>query len=411
MPDFLSSNRFRNLFPVYGQMGRAGAIQPTNPFEAVKFGSTQFNPIGVQPSQLTGEPDTYDVSARMRELYQPTYDATQQFENIISRYPEREKPGWLRTIAAMLRDYTHGPEAGKAMYEQPFREKLEDWKNQIVPMQAAANLERQENVNARTLAYQQISQELRDKAQEAKERNDERSAAIRQQRADVYDFKARNPNMRIVLPKGGNITAINPQTGETHDLGIPTGILTETDKLNMQQEGAMARIAAGGAEARATEGVRQAGRETIAETRGWQIYNVPDPNRPGQIKAVKINAITGEVKDITAGEKPVGVVAKPSGAADRLETAANKKVRQYLLAKELYDTRPDLRPFIKLDKMGPNTFDLEIPRISKLMGSMGPTQAQYDEIQDYIYGEMPTTSLGGAAKAAKPTIISITPVK
>lgn len=394
MPDFLSNNRFRNLFPTYGQFG--GNTPPMDPYQNLKFGdSGLLQPEGVTPPTISPNrlPD-YDPTARMKELYQPTTDASQQFESMISQYPQREKPGWLRTLAAMLTDYKYGPNAGQKVMDQPFEMKLEDWKNQIAPMQASANLERQENVNSRTLAYQQISAELRDKAQEAKEKNDERNAAIRQQRADIYDFKARNPNMKIVIPKGGNIIAIDPLTGQSHDTGIPTGSLTETDKLNLQQENRMGQIAATGQQTRQTEEVRQTGREAIAETRGWQIFNIPDPNNPGQQKAVKINQITGKVEDITQGQISVPGVTKPSSAGGKPETEASKKLRTYRLAQELYNRNPKLSKFIHLDKRGPGTFDIELPGVSKLRGSYGPTQKEYDEIQDYIYGDMPTVQLG-----------------
>jgi hypothetical protein len=315
---------------------------------------------------------------------------------MISQYPQYQNPGWLTRIGAMLQDYRNGPQAGRAVYEEPYRRQVEAWKNQIGPMQSAANLERQENVNARTLAYQQVSAELRDKAIEAKEKNDMISARIRQQRADVYEFKARNPNMRIIQPKGGFVTAINPLNGQSTIIKdfegnpISSGTLTETDSLNLQQENRLEQIAAGGYQARETEGVRQQGRETIAETRGWELGIDQETG-----KSVLYNKITGAVKPVNAGQGNITPAPRP-GAAGKPETAANKKVREYLLARELYMTRPKLRPFITLDNAGPNSFKIEIPVTpGKIMGSwgkQGPTQAQYDEIQNYIYSKEPLTA-------------------
>ncbi len=463
MPNFLEYLRQQNIFGPPGgiigndlpsQGGFTGQIQaPPSPFlgnipSESPYGRIDFGPTGLyEGTQIPGEispnlqtPPTnkdYDMATRMRELYQPTSEATEQFQNMLSQYPQYQNPGWLTRIGAMLQDYRNGPQAGRAVYEEPYRRQVEAWKNQIGPMQAAANLERQENVNARTLAFQQVSAELRDKALEAKEKNDMINARIRQQRADVYEFKARNPQMKIIQPKGGFVTAVNPMTGQSTLIKdfegnpISSGTLTETDSLNLQQENRLEQIAAGGYQARETEGVRQQGRETIAETRGWQIYNIPDPTNPGQIKAVKINAITGEVQDVTQGaaRTPIGGVARPSGAgAGKPETAANRKVREYLLARELYMTRPDLRPFITLDNAGPNSFKIDIPTTpNKLMGSwgkQGPNKEQYDEIQNYIYSKKPLTATAnpkygeenynevtGGEAATKPRILSITPIK
>lgn len=60
---------------------------------------------------------------------------------------------------------------------------------------------------------------------------------ISQQRADVYEFKAKNPGIKIVAPKGGSIQAINSATGELiKDFG-PSGTLSDEDRINLEQTG------------------------------------------------------------------------------------------------------------------------------------------------------------------------------
>lgn len=81
-------------------------------------------------------------------------------------------------------------------------------------------------------------------------------AGISQQRADVYEFKARNPNVRIIEQRGGNTIAVNPTTGEIiKDFG-PSGFLSEQERLDLQQEGAMERIGRTGQEQRETALIR-----------------------------------------------------------------------------------------------------------------------------------------------------------
>lgn len=299
-----------------------------------------------------------DAGARMRELYQPTNDATQRFERMIDEYPQRENPSWLRRIASMIVDYTKGPAAGRALYEEPQREAEAEWKAKIGPAQQAANLERYENANERTLAYQQMSLELNERKQKAIEENNERKAAILQQRADIYAFKATHPNFKFVMPKGGNVMAGDPATGQMHDTGVPTGSLTDLDKLHIGQEQALERIGAQGEQARETETVRQAGRETLVGMRGEQAR---------QTKATPPGGITGK------GLMPTQI-----------------KVDQYTKARQIVNSNPELAPFIKL---GPsNEFEVVRPNPGGWTErGRGPTPQQYSDIINTIYGQ----SMGG----------------
>lgn len=322
----------------------------------VNFGRGPLD-INQYDIQYAGQPQPpMDAAARMRELYNPTNDATKRFENLVNQYPQHKDPSWLRRIASMIVDYSKGPEHGRALYEQPEREAIQDWKNQLVPAQQAANLERYENVNQRTLAYNQISAELREKAQQAKEKNDETNANIRQQRADIYWFKAHNPDMKIIIPKGGNVMAIDPRTGEAHDTGIPTGSLTEIDKLNLGQEQALERISATGAQTRATEQTKQTNRIGAIEARGEQTRQTQQ----------------------TKGTSPTGV-AKPM-------LPTQTRVDQFNRAREVMNTIPELAKWIKLGTPGSNDFKVTPPGEERWWGSSGPTKAQYDLINKIIYG-------------------------
>lgn len=69
---------------------------------------------------------------------------------------------------------------------------------------------------------------------------------VSQDRADVYRFKAENPGLMIVAPKGGNIKAINRATGQTvRDFG-PAGTLADADRIALEQDNSIAKIAAQG---------------------------------------------------------------------------------------------------------------------------------------------------------------------
>ena len=364
------------------QFRMPGIEAPTvgqDPLQNVQFGRgplelNQFD-ISQRDANEFLPPDEMDAGARMRELYQPDTDSSDYFERLLRQYPEEQKPSLLRRIGAMIVDYTKGHNAGQQFFEEPRRKAIEDWKNQISPAYQAATNERYSNANERTLAYNRIAMELREKAQEAKERNDIRNAEIRQQRADIYAFKAMHPNYKFVLPKGGNIQALDPATGQSHDTGIPTGSLTELDKMNLSQENALEQIGARGTQAQTLEGMRQGGREQIAETRGWKLGV---DQKSGE--SILYNEITGATKPVS-GNRNITPVAKPSSGGAS-STPTQQRVDIVNKAAQLKNTNPELAEFIRIEGN-----DVTItPPSSGGWFSSGPTREQYDEISKAIYG-------------------------
>lgn len=410
--------RLRNIFePMIGndlpQQGGITGNMPISPGFPEGFGPTPeppplFNPppMEVQPPEVGRQSPVPAISAgdrvaqEMSRLYTPETEATQRFNEMLGKYPAQEeyKPGWLRTIGSALTavggsftprgDYQMNPqamEAGMQMAYEPYTRKLTDWKNQMGPAYQAASLERQSNVNERTMAYQTIAQQLRAEADEERAKKNDRDAAIRQQRADVYEFKAKNPQLKLIMTKGGNVQAFNPITKETSDLGIPTGSLTDADKMSLQQEQQLERIEATGGQQRQTERVRQEGRIETAETRGWKPYE--ETLADGTKRTFMYNEITGETRERAPGGTPQGATpVKPGGnVSGRTELPTQTKVRQYNSARELANTRPDLAKFVRL---GPGTNEFRITQPGKNFWgtATGPTEEQVAEIETAIYG-------------------------
>jgi hypothetical protein len=353
--------------------------------------STTETPIPtVQQTPPTNGAALPSIAQKMAQMYTPESQASDKYNQMIDAYPNREdtKPGFWRSLGSAIVDYTKGPQRGQAFYDQPYQDKLTDWKNQIGPAGTAANLERNQNVNERQMSYQTASNTLKEQSQAEKERTDTANLKIKQQRADIYDWKAKHPNMKIVFPKGGNIQAIDQTTGQTIDLGVPTGSLSDADKYDLQQTNAIARIDETGSQARQTEGVKQGNREDSQDRRAWSIINIPDPDNPGQQKSVWGNSITHETMPITMGGKDVGLVSKPGSM--KPETAKNKKDKEYNAASQIKNTDPELGQFIKMDSPSNGTFEITQPSDPKFfgygMGHKGPTPEQAKRINDAIYG-------------------------
>ena len=308
--DFLSNLRLRSLF--------GGGQPPVTPYQNVSF---------TPPPVYKDEENVPDM---MNNIYQPEHEASDRYNELVNNMPSRQGPSFLRTLAASLTAFgPGGMSKADEVIDQPNVNAITDWKNQLAPAQHSADLERQNNVNERTLAYQTVSQQLRAKADEMKNNNNMVGNQIKAHRAAVYEFKVMHPNAKIVMPKGGNIIAIDPNTKETTTLTdesgqpIPSGSMTENDKLHLQHDNAMDEIDAKTQGQKDVEGVRQTGREAINDTRGWQIASIPDPNDPTKQIGVRIHQATGETVPITFGGKPTGPVTKMGGPS---ATGTNQNV-------------------------------------------------------------------------------------
>lgn len=181
---------------------------------------------------------------------------------------------------------------------------------------------------------------------------------IQQQRADVYDFKAKHPNMVIRGTKGGNYQAIDPQTGESVDTGVDTGTMSEDElhkligQQKLEQIGAQGQI-----------------QKDLQNTRGSQALS--------QIGA----RITGQ-KDIQ-NNKPTSALL-PTQQRVNFQNKAN----------ELRNTNPELGQFIHMNPDG--TFDVDQPSGGGFFGGSGPTLDQYAKIQNALYPKTNTQALNTA---------------
>lgn len=149
---------------------------------------------------------------------------------------------------------------------------------------------------------------------------------VEQSKLKLADWKAKNPDGKIVQVKGGNIHVIDPQTGEAIDTGVPSGTMTDKDM-----------IAAKGNEARQT-------------------------------------------KATVPGRAPVNSTA---------DLPTQQKVGQTLKAQELINTHPEWKNFIKIDPNS-GLVIVTPPGNSFLGMGGGPDKAVYDQITSALYPKQST---------------------
>lgn len=175
---------------------------------------------------------------------------------------------------------------------------------------------------------------------------------VRTNRAAVYKFKAENPGMKFDY-SGPNIIVSDPISGKSHDTGIPTGHLSDEDKINLSSTDRLNEIGKRANETRNTNEVNQ---------------NNQHLNRLGEIEA------TGNQNRQTNAEKQ----QNNSSTQQRVDYA-NK-------ARKLSNSNPEYAPFIK---MNGNEFSITPPS-EGWTGHSGPDADTYHKINEAIYGTSST---------------------
>lgn len=329
---------------------------------------------GVAPmGQDNPDQDTMNfISQRMSQLYQPDTFASDRVNQLLDQIPERPNPSLARKIfasMATLNPHGGGPNAADEVLFGGYNNQMQDWKNQFQPALQAGNLERYSNANNRMAATSTIQQELRSKEDRDKQELNDRKQTTAERRADAYIFKQTHPNWKPLFPKGGTVMFVDPTNPRNHmDTGIPTGTLSDYDRISLMGDERISQIQETGSEARKTEETRQTNREDLERLRQTdreRLKQTLDPNK---------------------------------GAGGSTYNSENqKRIGEFRKAREAYNTKPEWQKWIKLGDPGSNDFTISPP--STAWYKSGPDQATYDEMTKFIYGASPTTNPTSAPPA------------
>lgn len=192
----------------------------------------------------------------------------------------------------------------------------------------------------------EISQ--RGKIAEDREASRQKEIDIRSRRADIYAYKARNPNVKFDF-RGPTVRVLNPATGEIADTGINSYEVPEAEQMELNQEHALERITAGGEQNRQTATQRT-------------------------IDQIDIDARRAAQRENLEGTKARYKVTKGP-------TPSEQKVNEFLRAQQLKNSNPTLGRHINLSGTGINTFSVRPPGRWR-----GPTEEEFKEINRIIYG-------------------------
>lgn len=338
----LDPTQYLRMRQLFGADPSSATVAPSNPWNNVSFSTQQStsvpqtnpNIFGSTPPQMNpgggpiARPDIqdanpeYDPASRVAQLYHPETMASSKYSEMASQYPKQEDyhPTLLRRLGGALISMSsgidphgrgmgfyhpnlEGMQAGNNFVQQPYEKKLEDWKAQLGPAYQSAQLERYSNVNARSSVMSVISDELKNRAQNEKAANDQAKSDISANRAQAYSMKAMGYDFDF---KGPFVTITHPTTGQITTTNIPTGHMSDTDKLVLGHKEKMAEI-----------GARDSSKGTP--------FDIPDPDDPtGKRKIPVMVSPTGQATRITlgtgAGRKPVNAPIQKPGVEQPANT-------------------------------------------------------------------------------------------
>lgn len=169
----------------------------------------------------------------------------------------------------------------------------------------------------------------------------EQDSEVRRMRADVYKFKAENPAARIITQRGGDVIAYDPVNNRVLRSFGSSGLLSEADRIELEQSGATNLEGVRAQNASALEGQRQEGRIAAIGAQGLQ-QRQTNAAKPGE---------------------------------EMLPT--QQKVQQYLQAKQLA-SNPEYARYFKFS--GANDFSMVPP------GFMSGDYGVYKDLQNKVYG-------------------------
>lgn len=217
---------------------------------------------------------------------------------------------------------------------------------EMTPFQSASlEQDRNELASKDRLAIQKIK---------TSDENADLDRAIKEKRAQTYDFKANHPGQKLIAVKGGNVVAFDPITGSHTDTGVSSGTLTDKQRLEIQNSNAIGQI-----------DERTKGNLEVQGVRGNQALEQIGARVNG---TMKVNAAKPE---------------KPESSTQQRTHIANT-------ATELKNTRPDLANFITVNSDG--TVSVTPSGNSSYFGVKGPTPEQAQEINSRLYPNSDSTT-------------------
>jgi len=336
------------------------------------------------------------LANRMQNLYNGP-DEDVQLQQLLQSMPQRPQPTGLQRVLASISGlaasrpqgisggqpigFDFNPlEANKISDNQlygDYNKQLGDWEDKFKATKDVAGLD----IKGKNLDRQVMGNLL-------KNQTDSENIKIRQQRANVYEYKAMHPNHVIKTDANGNLIGINPADNSAEAITDPDGntiksaTLPDKDKMALGLQNDLAKIGARGSEERKNIQSRANAQADVVipaqEGAREKLEGIRQPNR------LQLKQTPSPSKSTT--DKPQSPAAERTARANR----ANALVMQH----------PEWSKYIQVQG---NDVRIKTPS-SGGMFSSGPTQDEFNQITKIILGD---TSTGNQSTAKKPDPLGI----
>jgi len=167
--------------------------------------------------------------------------------------------------------------------QQPMNVQFADLQDRITPKEKAELELEREKLN------------LQAKTSEGQLEVESRKTDIQSKLAEVEEWKIKNPELQIVIPKSGNVYAVNKRTGDKIDTGIDTGGLSDAEQLSREQQNRLAQITATGEQSRATADVTAGHRSELEDKQQENRLELEDKRIEGRVELAEVSQSNREI--------------------------------------------------------------------------------------------------------------------
>jgi hypothetical protein len=332
---------------------RTPPFNPSDPLPTI-------NPkITMDQRQSIGNIDEIVNVPTERDLYQQDTRATDAFFDLMKQVPERKEPGFGRRLVAGLSSL--GPE-GSAGAERikygPYMRQLEDFKLRADLLKDLSSAERSGNINERMMLSQILRSDIAEKGLEERERSS-RAREV----AEVSRQSTREQEAETRARAAESLS-------EYRRIQTRLAQIREDKTLSDTQKAAL-----GAKYAQDLENLRQGGRITLAGEQAELAQDLERLRQEGDIETVKAR---GAEERKTEAEKA-------EIKTEKGELPTQTKVRQYNRARQIFNTDPESKQFIRLGSPGTNDFTIKMPTAFRAE-TKEAYRKKYEELNQQIYG-------------------------
>ena len=213
---------------------------PTNPYTQSSYTppAAAVQTPGLGPNEENIRRYVQNQMDIMNSFYSPETQASERLNQLLNNVPQYQNPNiWERIIAGGLAIGKDGQQAAEQYIRGPYANAMADWTAQAKPFYDAANLERNANVNERTLLNNMATNITAQQRLDEQQRHAQETEAIARQQNQMK-MEAMNGTTFKLMGRTIVGTRID---GTAYDTGIDPQIVSPMDLANANNAAAMAR--------------------------------------------------------------------------------------------------------------------------------------------------------------------------